>query len=449
MYGENTRKVIIVKGNGKEAQYAQLLFQLIGKLPEFESSQPITEAEYKSSFSTVDNIPKGKVIFFGNGKEAELQGKTINWQYDRFGMKYGWLGNRCVVAADPKAIALKDQNPFAEYYNSRIEEFKQLFELKAITYSQTGTIRDSAREILDMPYDDIDDCIDMEEENVLLKGIKKAGYRAALAPAKGLVRGIAVVGDVLENACAIYERDEIWKRQYEFLVCEFMMNGFPRFMNNIGDKVEKGQAIIVYDVKDSEYAHLLHNLIQQYTGYDVAEFTEKMFIDNAKSLSSRNKIIFLGKTKSAKERWLDNYNYAFNEKGMRYGWFGNHAFVYAKPLKWNERESFINLYKEKGKKYDDEAKAFSSNAADGIGEKIANGLNAYQYFSIVRLYMLPGLMIGEGSYDARKKINKGIGQGIDFVINGFSAIADLSGYQYQLLLREFVFNGFTKFMEEQ
>lgn len=125
MFG-NSKTVMIVKGKGREAKYAQLLFQLMAKLPNFESSQPITEAEYAASSLTVDNIPNGKVIFFGNGKEAILQGKAVNWQYNCFGMKYGWLGNRCVITADPNGISLKEQSAFAEYYNAQIAKFRKL-----------------------------------------------------------------------------------------------------------------------------------------------------------------------------------------------------------------------------------------------------------------------------------------------------------------------------------
>lgn len=415
---ESMKKVMIVKGDGREAQYAQLLFQLISKLPKFESSQPVTEAEYKVSALSVDNIPNGKVIFFGNGKEAMLQGKSVNWQFDCFGMKYGWLGNRCVITADPAGISLGEQNAFAEYYNSRVEEFRQTFKLKPIHYSKTkslniGRISDGTKK---QDENDADTIKEFAEDTILV-----------------LVKALGGIIDMPGNIQAAFERPDIWKHQYELLVCEYICNGFERFMNNNTEKAGVRKAIIVYDPKDTEYAHLLHNLLQQYSGYDVAEYTEKMFVDNVKSLSSKNKIIFLGKTKSSKERWLDINRYIYYKNGMRYGWSGNHAFIYAKPLKSSEIEAFKEEYSQKGKEFQDKAK---KNIEVGeIGPIVAGGI-------AVGLYGLPGLslpalLVNAALYAGVAKVSK---------VNYYASY--LLEYQYQLLLREFVFNDFEKFMEE-
>ncbi|MCM1185139.1 MAG: hypothetical protein NC251_02355 [Lachnoclostridium sp.] len=424
---EDVQTVMIVKSDGREAQYAQLLFQLIGKIPGFELSQPLTETEYRASFLTVDNIPNEKVIFFGNGKEIITQGKSVKWQYDYFGMKYGWLGNRCVITADPSEISLKEQNAFAEYYNSQISEFSSILKLKNIRYSETETLDTS----------EIDDEIKWKDTDDITDKVAKTAVATILGVPIVLAKAIKGANDAVENIRATVERADIWKHQYELLVCEYLLNGFQRFMDNAIKKDSERNAIIVYDPKDAEYAHLLHNLIQQYSGYDVAEFTEKMFIDNAKNLSSKNKLIFLGKTKSSKERWTDINQYKYDKNGMHYGWIGNHAFINVRPLKSSEIQIFKELYCQKGKEYEDEAKSYKENTDCNIGEKIAVGFNVIR---IANMFTLPGLM-GVG-------INYYMGKGVDKMINKANTIAELSGYQYQLLLREFVFNGFKKFMEE-
>lgn len=426
MFG-NIQTVMIVKSDGREAQYAQLLFQLIGKLPNFELSQPLTEAEYKASSLTVDNIPNEKVIFFGNGKEAIIQGKSVKWKYDHFGMRYGWLGNRCVITADPNGISLKEQNAFAEYYNSRISEFSQILELQRIHYSETETVDIS----------DIDDIIKWKETDDTTDKVVKTAFTAIMGAPIVLTKVLKGANDSIEYIRASAERGDLWKHQYELLVCEYLLNGFKCFMDNIIKKDWERKAIIVCDSKDLEYAHLLHNLIQQYSGYDVTEFTEKMFIDNAKNLSSKNKIIFLGKTKSSKERWLDINRYKYDKNGMRYGWSGNHAFIYAKPLKLSEIGAFKEVYRQKSKKFEDEAKSYTENNDCNIGKKVAVGFNVVR---VATMFSLPGLM--------KAGINYYIGEGVDMVINNVNTIADLLGYQYQLLLREFVFNDLEKFMEE-
>lgn len=283
-------------------------------------------------------MPNEKVIFLGNGKEALEQGKSVNWQYDCFGMRYGWLGNRCVITANPKEISLKEQSAFAEYYNSKIEiyksqieEFRSSLELQGIHFSETKNI----------------DISEMDEKFKLKWKGTDAVYDKAMKTAVAtvldvpimLVKGFKGLIDTFGNIQPTVERKNLWKHQYELLVCEFMVNGLQRFMDNTVEKGEEG-TIIVYDVKDSEYAHLLHNLIQQYSGYDVAEYTEEMYLDNAKSFSSENKIIFWGNTDASKERWLDIDKYIYNEYGMHYGWNGKHAFINVSAIE-RGKEDFL------------------------------------------------------------------------------------------------------------
>lgn len=426
---EKSSNILIVYDNeGKEAPYAQLLFQLIGQMKNIDSSQPITESEYRKSFATIDTIPQEKVLFFGNGKEAASQGKAIDWRYDKFGMKYGWLGNRCVISADPDKITLKEQNPFGEYYNSCIEQFKNLDVLNQISYTKVeeSDMNDLYNEI---KFENSDD------------PSTKAGKIASAivgSPIILLALGFKALGDSLFNGMALFERKELWKRQYELLICEFLLNGLENYVSNIGNKVSKDQMIVVYDPKDAEYAHLLHNLVQQYSGYDIAEYTEKMFIDNAKSLSSKNKIIFLGTMKCAKERSVA-LHFKYSVHGMRYGWIGNHCFVDIKTLKPNERSDFIKFYSNKAIEYENKAKVYKKHEDSKIGKNVAIGLNIIN--APVLLFGLPGFLVRAGAKTLA-------GFAADKIIDNLKNISDFVGYQYHLLLREFVFNGLSDFMGE-
>ena len=95
------------------------------------------------------------------------------------------------------------------------------------------------------------------------------------------------------------------------------------------------------------------------------------------------------------------------------------------------------MYRQKGKEYEDKAKSYTENNNCDIGKKAAVGMNVVR---IASMFNLPGLV--------RAGANYYMGEAVDMVINMANTIADLSGYQYQLLLREFVFKGFEKFMEE-
>lgn len=425
----DTQTVIIVKSDGREARYAQWLVQMIGTIPNIELSQPWTESEYKASFPTVE-----KVIFFGNGKEMDIQGKAVNWQYDCFGMKYGWLGNRCVITADPDAISLKEQSAFAKYYNSQISSLRSILELQEIHYSETETL-DMGE--LNETRDELMNAVQWTKADGVFDKATKTAVAAVAGVTMALANALKGVADTVENIGAAFERGDIWKRQYELLICEFITHGFTPFMNNCMGKNAAGQCIIVYDSKDAEYAHLLQNLMQQY-GYHAAEYTEKMFIDNAKELAVKNKILFLGRTKASKERCIDRYMY--DENGMRYGWIGNHAFIYAKKLKSSkEKEAFKEIYRKKSKEYENKAKSYVESNECKIGRKAAAGSN------LLSILLLPGT--GILAYAVQAGINYKIGEAVDKIINDASTSADLHKYQYQLLLREFVFDGLEKFME--
>lgn len=433
MYEElfmGNQKVIIVKGSGQEAQYAQMLFQLIGKFPNTESSQPITEAEYNTSFTTIGKMPNGKIIFFGNGKEAEIQGKAVKWKFNRYGMKYGWTGNRCVITAHADEIPLEKQYEFSNYYNGKIKELNALMDNANFSiqkYSEYDKI----------DVDDMLDEITWKENDDVGDKIAKTLATIVGGPLLLFAKGLSVVNDVTQGTKARFERNDIWKRQYELLIGEFILNGFEAFMNSANEKRTGGKAIIVYDYKEAAYAHSLYNLMQQYGEYDVGEYTEKMFIDNAKELSSKNKIIFLGETKTSKERWLDFYRYRFDKNGMRYGWQGSHAFLNIRTLSKSEVSEFIEAYEQKRNVFENEAKAYiESKHSENIrkGETALNVIDALStQFSLLSL---PTLIINGM---VRKKIGD--------TINSAIMVEDLKQYQYEMLVREFVFGGLEEFME--
>src|SRR5690606_19436377 len=77
----------------------------------------------------------GKLIYFGNGKQTKLQAESVKWKFDRFGMKYGWLGNRCVITADSNAISNDNIDAFVFFYNQKIEEFKEVLNLVKIRHT--------------------------------------------------------------------------------------------------------------------------------------------------------------------------------------------------------------------------------------------------------------------------------------------------------------------------
>ena len=239
----------------------------------------------------------------------------------------------------------------------------------------------------------------------------------------------------------MFESTEVWKRQYELLVCEFLFDGFAEFMNNSDDKKEEDQIFVVYDEKETEYAHLLSNLINQSSKFYVIELTEKMFLDNAKTLPGRSKIIFLGNTKSTKTR-STKVKYNHNILGMRYGWFNDHCFINTESLKAKERDSFIKYYCDGVKKYEGMLEKYEKRTGSKKGEfaaAAAVGGGAAVGVVLVAPLLAPllfGAIPGAGAF----AINKLFGY--------MKNISDLAECQYRLLLIEFVSNGLNEFMEQ-
>jgi len=139
-------------------------------------------------------------------------------------------------------------------------------------------------------------------------------------------------------------------------------------------------------------------------------------------------VIFLGKTKSAKER-MSALRYSFHEHGMGFGYIANHAFINIDKLKSNQRGDFTQYYTQKGEEFEDKAKTLKEHAASNTTLKAAAGVGAGLLFG------LPALAVGAVVVVADK------------IKNEIDISKDLTMYQYQILLREFVFNGLTEFME--
>ena len=102
------------------------------------------------------------------------------------------------------------------------------------------------------------------------------------------------------------------------------------------------------------------------------------------------------------------------------------------------REDFIAIYSQKSKDYEDKAKDYVKRDDSQMIRKAA--VAVLVNVSGWLMFGLPGLVLGAG-------INCKFNTGFTKAVNSSNTVKDLSWYQYQLLLREFVFNGLSKFME--
>jgi len=217
------------------------------------------------------------------------------------------------------------------------------------------------------------------------------------------------------------------------------------------EQTEK-QAIIVHRANESEYAHLLTNFISEFTEYEVAEWEEKEWNANKATTSSSQKVIFLGGSKAAQERY-HGMDWKHNRFNMKYGWLGNQCVVVAASLTGNEIQDFGEYYKRKAAEYE----AITENPSFRLPEgdfpeeqhEIAAEAEVVESVSpsekkrleqvrtgVLKLYSIPKNKIVELSLSAKSAVNNP------------RILKKLLRHQYDLVICRFVFSGDLKaFME--
>ena len=169
------QEIIVVYAKRRE-EFAHLLSQLINSTTEYGVAE-WEEKHWDSSKPTI--LASQKIIYLGSAGDSHHL--AVEWHFNNFSMKYGWLGDRCVL--DVGRIDLGKVSAFKKHYKERAEHFKY--------------IADKA----------------------------KGGGLAWFALLGGWVAPILLAGGLL------LDRKKLKKYQYQLLVCEFIFEGgFKKFM---------------------------------------------------------------------------------------------------------------------------------------------------------------------------------------------------------------------------
>lgn len=100
---------------------------------------------------------------------------------------------------------------------------------------------------------------------------------------------------------------------------------------------EKKSLYVCYDKETEKYYNLITGLLSEdkKSKYRVIRISEKDYI-GAKTVTSENKVIFLGDTKYVKKNILPNINIKYDKFGMSYGWLGNIGTIFYQKqlLRW-------------------------------------------------------------------------------------------------------------------
>jgi 50S ribosomal protein L31 type B len=130
MLGEKTTKLIIVCDE-KTSEYANYLRQLVSMKD--DTSDEIVgvkdgtvevavwlEKDYVANMATISS--KEHILFVGENKVSKKETPSMSVKFDKFGMKYGWLGKRAMMTVSD---SIKDKETYDQFI-----EFCQAYEQK-------------------------------------------------------------------------------------------------------------------------------------------------------------------------------------------------------------------------------------------------------------------------------------------------------------------------------
>lgn len=209
MLGEKTTKLIIVCDE-KTSEYANYLRQLVSMKD--DTSDEIVgvkdgtvevavwlEKDYVANMATISS--KEHILFVGENKVSKKETPSMSVKFDKFGMKYGWLGKRAMMMVSD---SIKDKETYDQFI-----EFCQAYEQKIEAMSLERV------------------CI-YEEKNETEKGVvalmkNKAATLAQLVVNPGVFGAVAGIN-------TLKDRKKLRDQQFRALTAILYTDGLTEFL---------------------------------------------------------------------------------------------------------------------------------------------------------------------------------------------------------------------------
>lgn len=209
MLGEKTTKLIIVCDE-KTSEYANYLRQLVSMKD--DTSDEIVgvkdgtvevavwlEKDYVANMATISS--KEHILFVGENKVSKKETPSMSVKFDKFGMKYGWLGKRAMMM-------VSDSIKGKETYDQFIE-FCQGYEQKIEAMSLERVLK----------YEDKDE----KEKGVVALMKNKAATLAQLVVNPGVFGAVAGIN-------MLKDRKKLRDQQYRALTAILYTDGLTEFL---------------------------------------------------------------------------------------------------------------------------------------------------------------------------------------------------------------------------
>lgn len=209
MLGEKTTKLIIVCDE-KTSEYANYLRQLVSMKD--DTADEIVgvkdgtvevavwlEKDYVANMATISS--KEHILFIGENKVSKKETPYMSVKFDKFGMKYGWLGKRAMMMVSD---SIKDKETYEQFI-----EFCRGYEQKIEAMSLERVLK----------YEDKDE----NEKGVVALMKNKAATLALLVVNPGVFGAVAGIN-------MLKDRKKLREQQYRALTAILYTDGLTEFL---------------------------------------------------------------------------------------------------------------------------------------------------------------------------------------------------------------------------
>lgn len=241
MLGKATKKLIIVCDDKTEA-YANYLRQLISTNDDKDGTTigiadgsvdaaVWLEKDYIANKAQISS--NEHILFIGDGKVSRNEASSMIIKYEKYGMKYGWLGKRAMMVVDDEMLKPDTYDEFIDYCLGYQADFEKV----AMKRSKTKTIeqkQDGGAIGEEKANNDNPDSKSGKPKNKLAGALAVAGAAAAGAVAgvgalvPGVGAGLAI--GINKGINSIQAHKKVKDQQYRALAVILYIDGLQEFM---------------------------------------------------------------------------------------------------------------------------------------------------------------------------------------------------------------------------
>jgi hypothetical protein len=136
------KKPLIIVCDEKLMVYANYLIALIGQNDDADDGEIVgtkddtvsatifTPKHYKDTLPTITS--NTHILFIGSFKEAKEQGENVKFYFNKYGMKYGWLGKRAVMYVEDNMLKKDEYENFIKFS----KEYQKEFEATTVNFAK-------------------------------------------------------------------------------------------------------------------------------------------------------------------------------------------------------------------------------------------------------------------------------------------------------------------------